>query len=100
VWQQVMTSLGHLRSVFAANEEIATGLKNYVRKLVTPATENIGWEFKQGDDFLTGQLRQLLISSAGSSGHEGYVVASTSHLTRKISDLDLIQGHCGGQEAI
>lgn len=73
VWSQVMTSLSNLRSVFAGNEAIANGLKNFVRKLVTPAAENIGWEFKPGEDYLLGQLRKLLISAAGHSGHDGIV---------------------------
>ena len=73
---QLVTSLSHIRSVFAANEEIATGLKNFVRKLVTPAVEEIGWEFKPGEDYLTSQLRQLLISTAGHAGHEKYVFPS------------------------
>lgn len=66
-----MTSLSNLRSVFAGNEAIANGLKNFVRKLVTPAAESIGWEFQPGEDYLHGQLRKLLISAAGHSGHEG-----------------------------
>ncbi|KAF3479560.1 uncharacterized protein GIQ15_06536 [Arthroderma uncinatum] len=73
VWQQIMTSIGGLRSIFGTNEAVSAGLKAYVRKLVTPATEKIGWEFKAEDDYLTKQLRQLLITSAGRSGHEGTV---------------------------
>ncbi|EAS30841.3 aminopeptidase 2 [Coccidioides immitis RS] len=73
VWMQLITSLSHIRSVFAANEEIATGLKNFARKLVTPAVEKLGWEFQPNEDYLTGQLRQLLISSAGHAGHEGTI---------------------------
>ncbi|EEP79230.1 GTP-binding protein ypt1 [Uncinocarpus reesii 1704] len=73
VWMQLVVSLSHIRSVFAANEEIATGLKNFVRKLVSPAVEKLGWEFKPNEDYLTGQLRQLLISTAGNAGHEGTI---------------------------
>ncbi|EEQ91958.2 hypothetical protein RJZ56_006194 [Blastomyces dermatitidis] len=71
VWSQIASSLGNLRSVFSTNEAAAAGLKNYVRELVTPAVEKIGWEFKPEDDYLTIQLRHLLISMAGNSGHEG-----------------------------
>ncbi|KAM5441604.1 hypothetical protein MferCBS31731_003285 [Microsporum ferrugineum] len=73
VWAQIMTSLGNLRSIFGTNEAVSAGLKAYVRKLVTPAAEKIGWEFKADDDFLTKQLRQILITAAGRSGHEGTV---------------------------
>ncbi|EEH16887.2 hypothetical protein PABG_06974 [Paracoccidioides brasiliensis Pb03] len=70
VWSQIASTLSNLRSIFATNEEAAAGLKNFVRKLVTPAVEKIGWEFKDEEDYLTGQLRVLLISMAGNSGHE------------------------------
>lgn len=67
---QLVTSLSNIRSVFSSNEEIATGLKNFARKLVAPAVEKLGWEFKKDEDYLTSQLRQLLVSTAGHAGHE------------------------------
>jgi hypothetical protein len=39
-------------------------------QLVTPATEKIGWKYSGKEDFLTGQLRALLISAAGGAGHK------------------------------
>ncbi|KAK2741427.1 hypothetical protein FQN55_008343 [Onygenales sp. PD_40] len=76
VWSQIASSLSNLRSVFSTNEAAAAGLKNYVKKLVTPAVERVGWEFKPEDDFLDIQLRQLLISMAGNSGHEATLAES------------------------
>jgi hypothetical protein len=73
VWSQLASSLGNLRSIFTGNEPVATGLKKFVLNLVTPAAEEIGWEFKEGEDYLTGQLRRLLISVAGQAGHTGQV---------------------------
>ena len=70
VWQQVLTSLGTIRSIFSTDEVVSTGLKKFVLKLVTPATEKIGWSFKPDEGLLTGQLRALLILSAGGVGHE------------------------------
>jgi hypothetical protein len=35
--------------------------------------ERIGWDFAPDEDYLTGQLRSLLISHAGRSGHEGVI---------------------------
>ena len=43
-------------------------------KLVSPAVEKIGWDFKDDDDDgddLTVQLRELLLGMAGGVGHEG-----------------------------
>lgn len=70
VWAEIIEQLGKCRSVFAeASPEIEAGLKKFTLDLVTPAVDKIGWEFKPDEDFLTGRLRALLISAAGSSGH-------------------------------
>lgn len=71
VWSQILSTLGNLRSIFAGNEEVAAGLKRFGLKLITPATQKIGWEFGN-QDFLEGQLRALLIAAAGDMGHEEY----------------------------
>ncbi|KAJ6004839.1 Alanine/arginine aminopeptidase [Penicillium herquei] len=73
VWSQVSSTLGNLRSVFSQNEAVAEGLKKFTKQLVAPAAEQIGWEFKANDDYLTVQLRKLLIAMAGGSGHESIV---------------------------
>ena len=70
VWNQIISSLEKVRSIFADNAALATGLRVFAAHLVTPATEKIGWEFAPNEDYLTGQLRALLISTAGSTGHE------------------------------
>lgn len=71
VWSQISSSLGTLRSVFADNEVVAGALKKFILQLATPAAENLGWEFSGNEDYLTGQLRNLLIGMVGSAGHEG-----------------------------
>ena len=70
VWSQIISSLEKIRSIFADNAVLATGLRIFTARLVAPATEKIGWEFAPNEDYLTGQLRALLISTAGSAGHE------------------------------
>ncbi|KAL8819431.1 MAG: hypothetical protein Q9191_007739 [Dirinaria sp. TL-2023a] len=70
VWSQLIMSLSNVRSIFASNEAISTGLKAFTLRLVGSATENIGWDFKPDEDFLTGQLRALLIGTAGLAGHK------------------------------
>lgn len=71
VWSQISSSLANLRSVFSSDESVAASLKTFTLKLVSPAAERIGWEFKPGEDYLTGQLRKLLIAMAGNAGHDG-----------------------------
>lgn len=70
IWQQVLNSLGNVRAVFGTNEAINAGLKKFTLELVAPAVEKIGWNFAPNEDFLTGQLRSLLITTAGGAGHQ------------------------------
>lgn len=70
VWSQITASLAKIRSIFAENEEISTGLKKFTLKLVAAVTEKVGWNFGSDEDFLTGQLRALLVSTAGNVGHQ------------------------------
>ena len=70
MWSQVSASLANLRSVFSQDEKAAEGLKKFTLKLVTPAAERIGWEFKPNEDYLVVQLRKLLIAMACNAGHE------------------------------
>jgi len=70
VWNQISMALGDIRSIFSDIEDVREGLKAFTRTLVTPAVERIGWEYHDSEDFLTSQLRSLLISSAGLAGHE------------------------------
>ena len=71
MWLQIISCLAKVRSIFATNDVLSAGLKVFTLKLVESATEKIGWDFSPNDDYLTGQLRALLIRTAGSAGHQG-----------------------------
>ena len=73
VWSQVISTLGKIRSTFSSDQHVAEGLRQYTLKLASDATDRIGWDFKQSDDYLTGQLRALLLQTAGLAGHESTV---------------------------
>lgn len=71
VWAELFEQFTKLTSVFAeVSPEIQKRLKKLGLDLVAPCVEKIGWEFKPGEDFLTGRLRSLLISAAGGSDHQ------------------------------
>ncbi|KAF2767501.1 hypothetical protein EJ03DRAFT_276034 [Teratosphaeria nubilosa] len=70
VWSEVLSTLGSIRQVFSSDEEVSAGLRTFTLKLVTAAADKIGWDFAPGEDYLTGQLRALLIATAGLMGHE------------------------------
>jgi aminopeptidase N len=70
VWQQIIASLGSVSRIFASNKAISDGLDKFTLKLIEPAVKSLGWEYAQGEDYLTGQSRRLLLGAAASSGHE------------------------------
>ncbi|KAK6437018.1 hypothetical protein LTR95_006793 [Oleoguttula sp. CCFEE 5521] len=76
VWSEVLSTLGKIRTTFSDDAEISQALSKYTLKLVTAATDNIGWTFNPGDDYLKGQLRALLLQTAGLVGHEDVVAES------------------------
>ncbi|KAI9815664.1 MAG: hypothetical protein M1827_002060 [Pycnora praestabilis] len=78
VWAQMLASVTNVRSIFADDEVIATALKKFTLSLVTSATDKMGWEFGEDEDFLTSELRALLIKSAGGAGHQG-VISEARH---------------------
>ncbi|KAL8759431.1 MAG: hypothetical protein Q9184_003625 [Pyrenodesmia sp. 2 TL-2023] len=85
VWAQLIASLVNIRSIFAENKAVADGLKQFTLNLVSSATEKIGWEYKSGEDYLTGQLRALLISTAGGAGHTATIEEAKRRFKRYIS---------------
>ncbi|KAI5797320.1 peptidase family M1-domain-containing protein [Pyronema domesticum] len=71
VWASITEQLGKLRSLFAESApEVREGLGKFTLELVSPTVERLGWEFADGEDFLTGRLRSLVISTAGTVGHK------------------------------
>ena len=70
VWSQILSSLANSRSIFADSDAISEGLKAFTLRLISPATEKIGWEPAAGENYLDGQLRALLIKRAGGAGHQ------------------------------
>jgi aminopeptidase N len=73
VWSQILLNLGNIRSIFSATDDISEGLKKFQLKLITPAVEKVGWDFKEGEGFLKGQLRAALILSGGLNGHQATI---------------------------
>lgn len=70
--------MANLRSVFVQNEAVSAALKKFAIELAAPAADKIGWEFKPDEDYLTTQLRKLLIAMVGHAGHERQVSVSVN----------------------
>ncbi|PCH04577.1 protein of unknown function DUF3358 [Penicillium occitanis (nom. inval.)] len=100
VWQQISSSLASLRTTFSSNESAAAALKKFKLTLVTPAAEKVGWEFRADEDYLTGQLRKLLIAMAGEAGHEGIVAEAKRRFQLWASGKDANAIHSNLRSAI
>lgn len=72
VWSQILSSLSTVKSVFSDEAAISDALKGFTLKLINDAVNKTGWEFGADEDYLVGQLRALLISSAGMDGNKRY----------------------------
>ncbi|KAK9465000.1 peptidase family M1-domain-containing protein [Lipomyces arxii] len=69
VWSEIITRLQVLRSAwFEQPEAVKQGLAAFTCALVGPTVKKLGWEYKSDEDFLTVQLRSLLIGTAGMAG--------------------------------
>jgi aminopeptidase N len=86
--------------VFSGNEQVNEGLKKFTLKLVSDAAEKVGWDFKSGEGFLTGQLRAALITSAGLVGHKGIVDEALRRFDLYISGDDKSAVHPSLRRAI
>lgn len=69
VWSQVLDSIGQVKSVFGEDEEIRKGLEKFTLKLIDQKVKEYGFDFPDGEDYLTVQLRKALISSAVANHH-------------------------------
>jgi aminopeptidase N len=72
VWAQITTSLATVKSIFSEDSEIAKALKAFTLKLINDAVAKVGWVYHTDEDYLTGQLRALLIATAGMNGNKRY----------------------------
>jgi aminopeptidase N len=100
VWSQILANIGNVRSVFSGSDDISEALRKYHLKLITPAVEKVGWEFKDGESFLVGQLRASLILSAGVVGHQATVDEALKRFNAYVSGGDKAGIHPSLRRAI
>ena len=65
VWDEVLKRLSQLQScLYKQPEKVMDGLRAFSKNLVFGKFKEIGWDAKPGEDYLTSQLRPLLIKEA------------------------------------
>ncbi|BFZ53691.1 hypothetical protein PYCC9005_000721 [Savitreella phatthalungensis] len=66
VWEELATRVSTIRSVFSdLGDDVANGLKAFGRSIYSKKAAELGWDYPEGESYLTGQMRTLLIGVAG-----------------------------------
>ncbi|KAF8953474.1 hypothetical protein CPC16_000705 [Podila verticillata] len=86
VWELLSQRVGEISSVFTENSRINQGIKHFQRNLVDRMVQKLGWEFPEGEDYLTGRLRNVILRAAGRAGHEATVAEAKRRFALFISD--------------
>ncbi|NIA25048.1 MAG: M1 family peptidase [Gammaproteobacteria bacterium] len=83
VWTAIVESINQIHHTF----DRSTAFERYVRDLLTPAVERLGWDPRPEEDSPTRRLRGLLISALGRYGQDSQV------RTRAVELLPAVLGH-------
>ncbi|KAI5458169.1 peptidase family M1-domain-containing protein [Mariannaea sp. PMI_226] len=88
VWRQVLDSIAQVKSVFGEDETIKKGLDQFTLKLINDKVKEIGWEFPENEDYLTGILRKELIGSAVACKHPEVVEEALKRFDAWVKDAE------------
>ncbi|KAG0220143.1 peptidase family M1-domain-containing protein [Mortierella sp. GBAus27b] len=74
VWDLLAQRVSEIVGVFAdGDEQVYESLQRFQRNLVDDMVKKVGWEFPEGEDYLTSRLRNVILRAAGRAGHEATV---------------------------
>jgi len=87
IWSTVVAALGMLDRIIPPAER--PKLQSFVRALVRPAFERLGWSAKPGESERDGELRALLVVALGWLGNDGDVQRKAAELHQAYMDNPL-----------
>lgn len=92
LWTEIFQQLAAINSVwFEQPEEIKTGIQKLIQALISYNLNRLGWEFPDGEDYLTSELRSLIINGAITAGITSVIdVAKEKFLKWKNGDKKAI----------
>jgi len=85
VWTAIVESIRQIHHVF----DRSPAFERYVRDLLTPPAERLGWDPRPEEDGPTRHLRGLLISALGRYGHDSRIRARAVELLPAVFDHTL-----------
>jgi aminopeptidase N len=83
IWSVIVGGLGALEH-HALAEETRPAFEKFVRELVTPALERLGWETTDGESDLTRKLRGDLIVALGNLGEDPETITKARELAGQV----------------
>ncbi|KAF9200704.1 Aminopeptidase 2 mitochondrial, partial [Haplosporangium sp. Z 27] len=90
VWAEVSIRLQELLAVWLEQPEpIMNGLKEVQRRLFTKIVKRLGWEFPEGEDPATGNLRAVAIRFAGRAGDPDIVAEARRRFRSFMKSRDM-----------
>ncbi|KAF9274027.1 Aminopeptidase 2 mitochondrial [Mortierella alpina] len=90
VWAEVSLRLQELLAVWLEQPApVMEGLKEVQRRLFTKIVKRLGWEFPEGEDPSTGNLRAVAIRFAGRAGDPEIVAEARRRFTAFIQHRDM-----------
>ncbi|MEA1903202.1 MAG: M1 family aminopeptidase [Actinomycetota bacterium] len=83
IWSVIIGGLGLIEH-HALSDEVRTEFEAFVRELVTPALERLGWEVSESDSDLDRRLRGSLIATLGNLGNDESTVTHARDLVAQL----------------
>ena len=85
IWSLITGGLGLIEH-HSLDEPARPAFESFVKELVSPALERLGWESTDSDSDLDRKLRGGLIACLGNLGHDEDAIAHSREITAKLLD--------------
>ncbi|KAG0307254.1 hypothetical protein BGZ98_000703 [Dissophora globulifera] len=86
VWELLVQRVGEIATIFANNDRVYQGMNHFQRDLIDGMVKKVGWEYPEDEDYLTSRLRNVILRTAGRSGHEATVAEAQRRFAIFVSD--------------
>ncbi len=83
IWSVIVAGLGSIEH-HALDETVRDRFEAFVRDLLQPAFERVGWETRNGDTDLQRKMRGMLITALGTLGRDTDVIAKSSSIVSQV----------------
>eukprot|EP01094_Clydonella_sp_ATCC50884_P020581 TRINITY_DN4312_c0_g1_i2.p1 TRINITY_DN4312_c0_g1~~TRINITY_DN4312_c0_g1_i2.p1 ORF type:complete len:965 (+),score=290.45 TRINITY_DN4312_c0_g1_i2:154-3048(+) len=92
VWTSVLSELSRL-SVILAGETCYGDFHEFMRDILDTVVDHVGWETREGEDHLLGQLRSSVLASAVAHHHHNSVVTAVDIFWEAVNSRKNVDGN-------